>query len=284
MKSAPRKSSRQIVQSAETGGEILKALARFGPSMSLSQVAAAADMAPAKAHRYLKAMIGGGLASQDPVTARYQLGPEAVAIGLAALGRMDAVGTITQLLPGLRDEIGHTCFVAVWGNRGCTVVRVLEAIGEVTIVTRVGSVLPLLTSATGLVFAAFLDPVEARAMDAPEAAEFLRQLEDPASKLAARLAAIKSEGVSVVHGALLPGIDAIAVPVLNAESRIAAVITTLGPNTAFDAAPDGRIARHLMALGQAASAALGAPKPSILPAASTPVPKSGRRSPRKAAS
>jgi len=278
MKSAPRKSSRKTVQSAETGGEILKALARLGPSMSLSQVADAAAMAPAKAHRYLQAMIGGGLASQDPVTGRYQLGPEAVAIGLAALGRIDAVGTITQLMPGLRDELGHTCFLAVWGNRGSTVVRVFEALGQITIVTRVGSVLPLLNSATGMMFAAFLDPAEINAMEGPEAQDFRKQLKASDSGLAARLAAVRAARLSIVRGELVLGIDAISVPVLNAELKIAGVVTALGPTRAFDAAPDGPVAQRLMALAATASAALGAPKTvTDAPAPQKPVRRAAKK-------
>src|SRR5580692_2336796 len=160
MTSTTRTNTRQRVQSAETGAEVLKALARLGPSTSLSRISEYTDMAAAKVHRYLQAMIASGLAAQDKQTGRYQLGPEAVTIGLAALANIDVVGNISDMLPELRDDIEHTCFLAVWGNHGPTVVRVLENVGQVTILTRVGAIMPLLTSATGLLFAAFLPPSE----------------------------------------------------------------------------------------------------------------------------
>src|SRR5690606_28599435 len=46
------------------------------------------------------------------------------------------------------------------GNRGPTVVHVEQAVRAVTLVTQVGSVLPLLGSSTGLVFNAFLADAE----------------------------------------------------------------------------------------------------------------------------
>jgi DNA-binding IclR family transcriptional regulator len=56
----------------------------------------------------------------------------------------------------LRDELNETCFLAVWGNQGATVVHIEPAVRAVTVVTQLGSVLPLLSSSTGLVFSAFL--------------------------------------------------------------------------------------------------------------------------------
>lgn len=263
MTTPPRKSARQSVQSAETGAEILKALARLGPAATLKRLSEAAGMPPAKAHRYLQAMISSGLATQDLLGGQYRLGPEAVFIGLAAIGRMDSVATVTELLPALRDDLGHTCFLAVWGNRGVTVVRVLEALGEVTVVTRVGAVLPLLHSATGLLYAA-LQPPDVIADADPEAARLLAAArKGTGSPLASQLDLIRSRGMSVVHGALVPGIDAVAAPVFDASGRIVGAITVLGPNTAFDASDHGRIVTRLEAAAAIASRTLGAPEPAV---------------------
>ncbi len=67
---------------------------------------------------------------------------------------MDVLKSAAAPLAELRDVLNETCFLAVWGNRGATVVQVEQAVRAVTVVTRVGSVLPLLGPSTGLVFAA----------------------------------------------------------------------------------------------------------------------------------
>lgn len=254
-----RKNPRHRVQSAETGAEILKALASLGPSASLTNIAEASAMAPAKAHRYLQAMIASGLATQEKQSGRYALGPAAVAIGLAALAQIDVVGNISDMLPDLRDATGITCFVAVWANHGPTVVRVLEMVGEVTVLTRAGATMPLLRSATGLTYAAHLPmPVLAPVL-ALEPKSLQEQFADPASSLQAELRAAREEGIVVIEGLMVPGIAATAVPIFDAHRQIAAVVTAIGPYNRFDSKRDGPLAEQLKAFGKRASQRLGAP-------------------------
>jgi DNA-binding IclR family transcriptional regulator len=257
--SSTRTTSRQTVQSAEIGAEILKALARLGPAASLTSLSEAAGMAPAKAHRYLQAMIASGLAAQEKQSGRYTLGPEAIKIGMAAIAQIDVVGGISELLPALRDDTGQTCFLAVWGSHGATVVRTLESLGEVTVLTRTGAKMPLLRSATGLVFAAWLPQRERDADAANEPADLQAQLSNPASPLCARLEAIRQSGICFVQGLMVPGIDAMAAPVFDARSQIVAALTLIGTDNALDPSPEGEHGRKLAAFAQAASARLGAP-------------------------
>jgi DNA-binding IclR family transcriptional regulator len=54
------------------------------------------------------------------------------------------------------EEIGHTLALAVWGNRGPTIVHWEESPQAVTVNLRLGDVMPLLSSATGRCFAAYV--------------------------------------------------------------------------------------------------------------------------------
>lgn len=264
MNKSSRHSSRQRVQSAEVGGEILKALARQGPAVSLSRLSEALGIAPAKAHRYLQSLMVSGLAAQDLDTGHYRLGPEALAVGLAALGHIDVVGSVSRLLPRLRDETGHTCFLAIWANRGVTVVRVIEAVAAITVVTQIGSVLPLIDSASGQVFAAFLEPKQYQREGIDEWPALQRALRRKDSPLARRLAQVREYRLATTEGQVLPGIDAIAAPVFGVDGVLAAVLTVVGPHHGFDASPGGRLATRLHAIAGEASATLGyvAPAPS----------------------
>lgn len=256
---APDANRRQRVQSAETGADILKALARLAPSAALSRLAEELGMPAAKAHRYLQSFIASGLAEQEPLTGRYRLGPEMLAIGLTALGRLDITEVAAKRLGELRNRIGQTCLLAVWGNHGPTVVLVREAPGAVTVVTRVGSVLPLLSSATGLAFAAFFAQVDGADASLIEVEDLKRQVETPNSPLAERLQAIREAGLAEVHGLLAPGIDALAAPVFGFDGGVAGVIATLGPNTRFEARAQSPAAEALLACAAAMGAELGAP-------------------------
>ena len=249
--------SRQTVQSAEVGGEVLKALARLEPSATLTQIGEYLQMPVAKVHRYLQALIASGLSAQDTVTGRYLLGPEALHIGLAALDGIDVVTTASQHLPGLCEAIQHSCFLAIWGNRGPTVVRAAAVAGAVTVVTRIGTVMPLLGSATGLMFAAFIDNLEAAGVSAQDMAKMRSELRGCSPIVADRLARIRKQGEATVQGLYVPGIDSIAVPVFGPGQRVVAVLTALGPHDGFDAGAKSPIRARLSETARAVATQLG---------------------------
>ncbi|MBX7487921.1 IclR family transcriptional regulator [Qipengyuania sp. GH25] len=230
------------VQAAITTSQVLKALGRSANFAPLGQIAREAGMPAAKAHRYLQALIEEGMASQDPMSGHYGLGPEIISIGAAALGRIDLAKVAGAPLEELRNATGATCLLSVWGNHGATVVRVLQSVSAITVVTRLGSVLPL-QSATGLIFAAFLE--EERLNLSADYKSFRRQfLALPEGREA--IAKIRAETVTNIAGLLVTGIDAVAAPVLDAEKRCAAVVCSLGPAATFDAdlaAPPARAVR-----------------------------------------
>lgn len=88
-------------------------------------------------------------------------------------------------------------------------VSIEPAVRAVTVVTQMGSVLPLLTSSTGLVFAAYLPERETLELRDRE----LAALQQRADDYQAVLAGIRERGLHHVHGLLMPGVDALSAPV-----------------------------------------------------------------------
>lgn len=237
---APR---RQKVQAAEVGTDILTALAELAPATSLSRLAEHVDMPASKVHRYLQALMASGFAEQDPVTNHYGLGRAALFVGLAALGRLDVVKLATPYLSQLRDELNETCFLAVWGNRGPAVVHVEQAVRAVTLITQVGSVLPLLGSSTGLVFNAFMP--EAETVELRE--EEMKLPSAPSSDaLLAAMAEVQRTHVQAVHGLLMAGVNALSAPLFSNGDKLAGVITIVGGEPGFMAEPNGKAAKRLL--------------------------------------
>lgn len=243
---------KQKVRSAEIGTDILKALAQLAPSTSLSRLAEHVGMPASKVHRYLQALIASGFAEQEAATNHYALGREALRVGLAALGSINVLKVATLPLVQLRDDLNETCFLAVWGNQGATVVSIEPAARAVTLVTQIGSVLPLLSSSTGLVFAAYLPEHQTASL----LKEALKAFEDDTQPLRT-LQTIRERGLHHVHGSLLPGVDALSAPILDARGQIAAVMTVVGPASTFDADERGPAARRLLAAAQATSWRMG---------------------------
>src|SRR3954462_2694380 len=119
---APMK-ERAGIQSVEVGFGLLDVLSKAAGPLMLRDLAGAAGMSAAKAHRYLVSFQRLQLVVQDAGTTRYDLGPAALQLGLASLARLDAVRLARQRVGTLMEQTGHTVALAVWGNHGPTIVH-----------------------------------------------------------------------------------------------------------------------------------------------------------------
>lgn len=257
------------IQSIEVGGQVLRAMAHAGQPMALKDLAREADMPAAKIHPYLVSFARIGLMEQDPESGRYFLGPLALQLGLISLKQASPVQAAAAELPGLVQRIGHTVAIAVWGSRGATIVRLEESPAPIHVNMRQGTVFSLAGTATGRLFAAYREAGEARALldderrrhkshPAPAIANMPPARDVPAWREFAReLVEVRAHGLARSDGETLPGVNAIAAPVLDHEGRIVLAVTAIGPASIFDLAWDGAIAREVRACAERISRRLG---------------------------
>jgi DNA-binding IclR family transcriptional regulator len=249
------------IQSVEVGFGLLEVLARAAGPLMLRDLAAAAGMSAAKAHRYLVSFQRLQLVVQDAGTTRYDLGPAALKLGLASLSRLDAVKLARERIGPLMEAIGHTLALAVWGNRGPTIVHWEESPQAVTVNLRLGDVMPLLSSATGRCFAAHLSKEAIAPLLREEVARAQKQgrADVPTTMAQARalLDEVRARGAARVVDVLLPGIVGFCAPVFDSDGHIALGIVALGPTGSFDAAWDGAVHRPLQAAAAQLSRDLG---------------------------
>ncbi len=158
----PPAARRSGVQSIEVGARLLDVMAEHAGPMHLRDIAAASGMSASKAHRYLISLLRAGLAEQDPVSGRYDLGPMSLRVGLAALNRRVAVKYATQALIELNQSEDLTVALTVWGEHGPTVVAWYDSVQILICNITVGSSLPLLRSASGQVYLAYLPSATTR--------------------------------------------------------------------------------------------------------------------------
>lgn len=239
---------------------ILKALCRLGGAASLTAVAAEVAESTAKVHRYLASLIQEGMVAQNPATQHYYLGQQAIAIGLAALRQCDPIRLGEPALVRLRERLQATCFLAVMGNQGPTILRFEEPGLPITINVRAGSVMPLLWSATGRVFLSYLDDAAVQSQAAAElaaAGKAQRALLTGRNPIEALRRRVRAQGCATICGTLLPGISAVAAPVFDYNGHVCAALTTLGASGGFDVGPDGGIVPEVMREAASISAALG---------------------------
>ena len=272
------------IQSIEVGGQLLRALVHHGRPMALKDLAREADMTAAKAHPYMVSFGRLGLIEQDRASGHYLLGPLALQLGLISLQQADPVHIATPLIGQLAQQIGHTVALAVWGARGATIVRTAESPSPVHVNMRHGTVFSLTNTASGRVFAAFLDAgVVRQLLEDERQRQKQRKGAEPAaiagmppvqplpswSDFERQLQEVRAHGISRSDGEVIEGVSAMAAPVFDHTGAIVLAVTAIGPAGIFDTAWDGQIARALKAcagtvsqrLGAAASSAPAAPGP-----------------------
>ena len=227
------------IQSVEVGGQLLRALAHQGRPMALKDLEREAGMSAAKAHPYLVSFGKLGLIEQDAQSGRYGLGPLAMQLGLISLQQYDPVRLATPLIGELARTLGHTVGVAVWGNRGPTMVRIEEAPSAVHVNMRHGTVMSLCGTASGLLFSAYLPRELVLPLLVAESAQGFD------AALQAQLATVRQQGLAQAVDASVPGISAMAAPVFDINDRIVMSLTAIGPSAIFDVRVDGAVARVL---------------------------------------
>ena len=166
--SDPIGDTRRGIQSIEIGLRVLAVLRDAGRPCSLKNIARGAGLPASNCHRYLVSFMRAGFVAQDARTGRYDLGAELVRAGLAALGRVDAMDVAMDAMERIVDETGHSGHVVLWADAGPTIVRWFHGRHAVRTSLAAGSTLPLLTSATGRIFLAFLPPRQTAALAAIE--------------------------------------------------------------------------------------------------------------------
>ncbi|GAA5234232.1 IclR family transcriptional regulator [Verticiella sediminum] len=248
------------MQAAETGIQVLKGLATLGGRAGLSALATRIGESPAKVHRYLVSLMEGGLVAQDASTQQYYLGTAAIEIGLAAMRQIDPVRYAEASLVRLRESLQVTCFIAVMGNLGPTILRFEEPGLPVTVNVRAGSVLPVLWSATGRAFLGMAEDASVAMLAQAELAAAppaRRATLDPDDPIGALQRQVRQAGCASVRDTNLPGISAVAAAIHDYTGRVVAVLTALGASGGFDAGIDGANARAVRAEVDAVSRALG---------------------------
>lgn len=253
--------ARAGIQSIEVGFRLLDVLTREPRAMMLRDLAKLAGMSPAKAHRYLVSFLRLGVVAQDPLTGRYELGGFALQMGLARLARVDGVNLARIALAQVHERLDTTLGIAVWGNQGPTVVHWMEASRPAKASLKLGDVMPLLGSATGLLFAAYAPRSKTQAMIERELA-IARRLphgKGPRSDedVERMLAEVRRHGAARVEGMLQPMIDAFCMPVFNAAGELALGLIALGQEGAFDIAWEGEVDLALRACAEKLSYELG---------------------------
>ncbi|MDT8838290.1 IclR family transcriptional regulator [Paraburkholderia fungorum] len=253
------------IQSVEVGGRVLLALAQARSPLALSDLAAAAQIAPGQAHAYLVSLSRLGLIKRDELSGRYEPGPLSLRLGLMHLENQPAFRAAVPRVAALAEAIGFSVAICIAGPQGPTIVRYEHAGFPLHVNLHVGTVMSLPATSTGRVFCAYLPREAMAAMWANQSGSRDRSM-TPSGESAAFEAAlndIRARGLAFSVDAPSPGISSLSAPVLDAGGQLCLALTVIGSTGAIDVAADGPTARTLLAAAHDIAAELAA-APSLL--------------------
>jgi DNA-binding IclR family transcriptional regulator len=252
--------ARRGIQSVEIGSTILSAFTNVAGPLHLREVAQATGMPASKVYRYLVSLGVGGLVTQD-ASGRYDLGPFAIQLGLAALGRLDELDVVASALTRATEEFGRDAYISIWNVNGPIIMRWKPGPTDIAIRVREGMVLPALSTATGRVWLCHLPAAKTEALVEAEFAVLQKKTGRTLKALRRdydeRIAAVRRSGLSRSEEEMRAGIDGLAGPIFNRDG-MAFVLTILSPHGEADLSYDGALAEKLRKVLKDISRRLGA--------------------------
>lgn len=214
------------VQSVVVSMQVLRAVAEAGGPAGLSEISQRSGMAAAKVHRYLVSLIESEMVVQRK-SGSYDLGPAAAEVGIAAVARVDVINRAADALPELVETTACTAMLSVLGAMGPTVVRWERIYPPLITALGVGTVLPVLHSATGRAFLGWLPQQVILPYVHSEQTNFSeQQIEQMRDE-------VRSNGIAEAREIYIPGLYALAGPVLDMQGQAEAVVTLISTDAAL---------------------------------------------------
>ncbi|MGM8899269.1 MULTISPECIES: IclR family transcriptional regulator [unclassified Psychrobacter] len=219
------------IQSLEIGLSVLDVLIDYHEPMMLKDIAEAMQMHPAKVHRYLVSLIRKDYARKLS-DGRYGLGNRVNALGHNSFDQNNILQRLTHAATEIKDTINCGVQIAKWFSEGPIVIHSFEPDSPISIITRIGSRMPLASSATGRLFASYQPETIIKPLVLAEwqgdidILAVVSTTKPDNAELSAKWQAftnlqtdIRTQGYAIVTGVMLMGINAISIPVIRPQSK-----------------------------------------------------------------
>lgn len=244
-------------QSTQVAFRIIEEMAQVGEGMRLTDIARRLEMPKARIYRFLQTLVAIGYVAQDPQTERYRLTIKLYHLGQAVADSTELITVARPEMIRLRDATGQTTTLSVLEERGMRVIDIVRMETPVQIVTKPGALLPFHATAQGKLALAF---GPARLWDVVRAGPLEAVTPDTNTDLAVlerEIVRVRAQGWAVAPSGLLPGVNAISAPILDATAAMIGSINIAGPLQTVRPEPDEAQVAAVTGAGRIISVSLG---------------------------
>lgn len=244
-------------QSTQVAFQIIEVMAAAGETMRVTDLARQLGMPKARIYRFLQTLVAIGYVVQDAETERYRLTLKLFHLGQAIADGTQLITVARPELIRLRDVTGQTTTLSVLEEQGMRVIDIVRTDSPVQIVTKPGALLAFHASAQGKLALAFgparlWDIVRAGPLEAVTAAT-----KTDLAQLEGEIAQVRTQGWAVAPSEILPGVNAISAPILDAAHTMIGSINIAGPVQTVRPEPDAAQLAAVLGAGRTISISLG---------------------------
>ena len=232
----------QSLSTVEKAIDLLFHLHAEAEPRGVTAVGRALDLPKSSAHRLLSTLTRRGLLERDE-RGQYCPGIGLIALGLGALEREPVVAAARPVLESEAQRLGDTVFLTAARAGAVVVLDKAEGTGFLRAAPRIGATVPLHATAVGKLYLTHA-PEAVTLGDEPLEA-FTPSTMTSSAILAAELERIRRQGYAENRDEWIPGLSAIAAPVL-VTGRMVAALAVASPSPRLDALRGSAIAGRIV--------------------------------------
>jgi len=221
---APTGEAKALVKGITT----LNAIAAEPSGLSLVEVAHAADLPKATAHRLLATLANAGLV-RTLGNGRYGLGSHCLVLGEAYLAAIDLRTEALVAMRQLVAETGESCHLGILSDDHIVYIEKLDSPHPIRMYSRVGATNPASTTSLGKAILAFSPEDVLEAVYAHGIPQRTPATVTDVAEARRRLLEIRTQGYAVDDIENEEGIRCVAAPVLDHDGQPVAGISISGP-------------------------------------------------------
>ena len=219
------------VESVQRAIAVLDALADGGAELGTNEIARRTGINASSISRLLSTLTDAGLVQHLPSTGRYRLGVRILQLASAARENLDLRAVARPLLEELAELSGETVTLSLPGEHDVLTVDFVQSTRSVRSVAEIGRNSIAHATAAGKVFLA-----SGGHLPEGDLAAFTDASITDRRVLAAAVDQIADQGYAVAVRERENDLSAVAVPVLDRERQLIAILGLQGPATRFDLA------------------------------------------------
>jgi DNA-binding IclR family transcriptional regulator len=249
---------RYLINSILRAAGILRCFSRGKGTFKMSEISAQVSLDRSTTYRILLSLEKCGLVGKDPRTGEYSLGPAALEIGSAILGRADLIQIAKPVMADLASKAQETVNLAVLSETEILYIDKVDSPRSVGVMSKVGQRNPVYCTSLGKTLLAFQPEEEqAKILKAIALKPLTPNTITNKKKLIQELRAVRKQGYALDRREIEVDVECISAPIRDYRGSAVAAVSISGPQRKIGTPQERKFVTAVVQAAAQISAQLG---------------------------